>query len=109
VVYYLKAEPVSKIIDWACYSEGRLTKTTLQIGLEYTAIPASWLKKLAPKAVPWARAGLDRDSMPVSPREASLLSIPFSRYGESANRMPRVTAATQGMMAFVLTSLALLS
>lgn len=33
VVYYLKAEPTSKIIDWNYYSEGNLTKTKLQAGL----------------------------------------------------------------------------
>jgi hypothetical protein len=34
VVYYLTNEPVSKVIDWNYYSEGKLTKTKLQIGLE---------------------------------------------------------------------------
>jgi len=34
VVYYLKAEPISKIIDWNYYSAGKLTKTKLQVGLE---------------------------------------------------------------------------
>ena len=34
VVYYLKAEPVSKVIDWNHYSAGKLTKTKLQVGLE---------------------------------------------------------------------------
>lgn len=34
VVYYLKAEPVSKVIDWNWYSAGSLTKTKLNIGLE---------------------------------------------------------------------------
>ena len=34
VVYYLKAEPISKIIDWNYYLDGNLTKTKLQIGLE---------------------------------------------------------------------------
>lgn len=34
VVYYLKAEPISKIIDWNYYSGGKLTKTKLQLGLE---------------------------------------------------------------------------
>lgn len=35
VVYYLKSEPVSKIIDWNYYSpETGLTKTKLQLGLE---------------------------------------------------------------------------
>jgi hypothetical protein len=34
VVYYLKAEPISKIIDWNYYSDGNLAKTKLQIGLE---------------------------------------------------------------------------
>jgi hypothetical protein len=34
VVYYLKAEPISKIIDWNYYSGGKLTKTKLQVGLE---------------------------------------------------------------------------
>lgn len=34
VVYYLKAEPISKIIDWSYYSGGKLTKTKLQVGLE---------------------------------------------------------------------------
>jgi len=35
VVYYLKNEPISKIIDWNYYSsEGVLTNTKLQVGLE---------------------------------------------------------------------------
>lgn len=34
VVYYLSAEPVSKVIDWNYYSAGKLTKTKLQVGLE---------------------------------------------------------------------------
>lgn len=34
VVYYLKAEPISKIIEWSYYSGGKLTKTKLQLGLE---------------------------------------------------------------------------
>lgn len=38
VVYYLKAEPISKIIDWNYYSEGKLTKTKLQLGLEQMGI-----------------------------------------------------------------------
>jgi len=38
VVYYLKAEPISKIIDWIHYSGGKLTKTKLQVGLEKMAL-----------------------------------------------------------------------
>lgn len=38
VVYYLKAEPVSKIIDWNYNSGGQLTKTKLQMGLEKMAL-----------------------------------------------------------------------
>jgi len=34
VTYYLKAEPIGKIIDWAYWSGGKLTKNKLQIGLE---------------------------------------------------------------------------
>jgi len=34
VVYYLKAEPVSKIVDWSYYSGGSLAKNKLQIALE---------------------------------------------------------------------------
>jgi hypothetical protein len=36
VVYYLKEEPISKIIDWSYYNQSahRLTKTKLQLGLE---------------------------------------------------------------------------
>jgi len=34
VVYYLKAEPVGKIIDWSYWSGGQLTKNKLQVGLE---------------------------------------------------------------------------
>ncbi|KKM27483.1 hypothetical protein LCGC14_1574270, partial [marine sediment metagenome] len=34
VVYYLKVEPLSKIIDWNSYSGGQLTKTKLQLGLD---------------------------------------------------------------------------
>jgi len=34
VTYYLKAEPVGKIIDWNYYSAGTLSKTKLSIGLE---------------------------------------------------------------------------
>ena len=35
VIYYLKHEPISKIIDWTYYSdETGLTKTKLQVGLE---------------------------------------------------------------------------
>ncbi|MEM3765822.1 MAG: hypothetical protein QXU46_02200 [Candidatus Bathyarchaeia archaeon] len=34
VVYYLKAEPVGKIIDWSYWSNGQLTKNKLQVGLE---------------------------------------------------------------------------
>lgn len=38
VVYYLKSEPISKIIDWSYYTGGVLTKTKLQVGLEKIAI-----------------------------------------------------------------------
>jgi len=38
VVYYLKDEPIGKIIDWSYYSNGSLAKTKLQIGLENIAI-----------------------------------------------------------------------
>ncbi|MEM2738675.1 MAG: hypothetical protein QXK93_06800 [Candidatus Bathyarchaeia archaeon] len=38
VVYYLKTEPVGKIIDWNYYSDGVLTKTKLQVGLEKMAL-----------------------------------------------------------------------
>jgi hypothetical protein len=34
VAYYLEAEPVGKIIDWAYWSGGTLTKNKLQVGLE---------------------------------------------------------------------------
>lgn len=34
VVYYLKAEPVGKIIDWNYWSGGKLTKNKVQVGLE---------------------------------------------------------------------------
>jgi len=34
VTYYLKTEPVSKIIDWNYWSGGELTKNKLQVGLE---------------------------------------------------------------------------
>lgn len=34
VVYYLKAEPIGKIIDWNYWSGGKLTKNKLQVGLE---------------------------------------------------------------------------
>jgi len=34
VVYYLKAEPVSKIVDWSYWSGSKLTKNKLQVGLE---------------------------------------------------------------------------
>ncbi|NIU58310.1 MAG: hypothetical protein GWN67_18555 [Phycisphaerae bacterium] len=34
VTYYLKAEPVGKIIDWNYWSGGKLTKNKLQVGLE---------------------------------------------------------------------------
>jgi hypothetical protein len=34
VVYYLKAEPVGKIIDWSYYTGSELTKTKLSLGLE---------------------------------------------------------------------------
>jgi hypothetical protein len=33
VVYYLKAEPVSKIIDWNYYSGGQLTSNKLKVGM----------------------------------------------------------------------------
>jgi len=38
VIYYLKVEPVSKIIDWNYYSGGQLTKNKLQVGLEKMAL-----------------------------------------------------------------------
>lgn len=38
VIYYLKTEPVSKIIDWNYYSGGQLTKNKLQVGLEKMAL-----------------------------------------------------------------------
>ena len=38
VIYYLNAEPVSKIIDWNYYSGGQLTKNKLQVGLEKMAL-----------------------------------------------------------------------
>lgn len=38
VVYYLKTEPISKIIDWSYYTNNVLTKTKLQIGLEKMAL-----------------------------------------------------------------------
>lgn len=34
VVYYLKGEPLSKIVDWSFWSGGKLTKNKLQVGLE---------------------------------------------------------------------------
>jgi hypothetical protein len=34
VTYYLKEEPISKIVDWNLWSQGKLTKNKLQIGLE---------------------------------------------------------------------------
>jgi len=34
VAYYLKGEPISKIVDWNLWSEGKLTKNKLQVGLE---------------------------------------------------------------------------
>ena len=34
VTYYLKGEPISKIVDWNLWSEGKLTKNKLQVGLE---------------------------------------------------------------------------
>jgi hypothetical protein len=34
VAYYLKAEPVGKIVDWNYWSGGQLTKNKLQVGLE---------------------------------------------------------------------------
>lgn len=34
VVYYFKAEPIGKIIDWSYWSGGKLTKNKLQVGLE---------------------------------------------------------------------------
>lgn len=38
VVYYLKNEPISKIIDWSYYSANQLTKTKLKVGLERMGI-----------------------------------------------------------------------
>lgn len=38
VVYYPKADPMSKIIDWTYYSGSTLTKTKLLIGLEKMAL-----------------------------------------------------------------------
>lgn len=34
VIYYLKRAPISKIVDWNLWSEGKLTKNKLQVGLE---------------------------------------------------------------------------
>jgi hypothetical protein len=34
VTYYLKGEPISKIVDWNLWSEGKLTENKLQVGLE---------------------------------------------------------------------------
>jgi len=34
VTYYLKGEPISKIVDWNLWSENKLTKNKLQVGLE---------------------------------------------------------------------------
>jgi len=34
VTYYLKGEPLSKIVDWNLWSGGKLTKNKLQVGLE---------------------------------------------------------------------------
>jgi len=34
VTYYLKGEPISKIVDWNLWSGGKLTKNKLQVGLE---------------------------------------------------------------------------
>jgi len=43
VTYYLKEEPISKIVDWNLWSGGTLTKNKLQVGLERmgTALAAS--------------------------------------------------------------------
>lgn len=38
VVYYLKSEPMGKIIDWNYYTGDVLTKTKLQVGLEKMAL-----------------------------------------------------------------------
>lgn len=34
VIYYLKSEPASKILDWRYYTGGKLSKNKLQLGLE---------------------------------------------------------------------------
>jgi hypothetical protein len=48
VVYYLKGEPISKIVDWSWWVGGQLTKNKLQAGLEKMCtalgVPASGAK-----------------------------------------------------------------
>ncbi|MFW9949209.1 MAG: hypothetical protein ACFFKA_03665, partial [Candidatus Thorarchaeota archaeon] len=41
VTYYLKAEPVSKIIDWSYYSAGTLSETKLSLGLDKMCLALS--------------------------------------------------------------------
>jgi len=74
VVYYLKDEPVSKIIDWNWHSEGKIAKTKLEVGLkevgnalEVTLTDVKYYHFQYPYANKWmiiveSRQGLGTDS-----------------------------------------------
>jgi len=96
VVYYLKAEPISKTIDWNYYSlTAGLTKTKLQVGLEKMGLAlgvsvtgAKYYNFQYPYAYKWMIIIESRDASPDSfnlkiPSEFTIYERSWSLYAES--------------------------
>jgi len=97
VVYYLKNEPISKIIDWSYYSANQLTKTKLQVGLEQmglalgvTVTDAKYYNFQYPYADKWmiiieSREGSGEDSFNLKiPGEFTVYERSWSHYAQHA-------------------------
>lgn len=97
VVYYLKNEPISKIIDWSYYSpEAGLTKNKLQVGLEQmgdalevTVTDAKYYNFQYPYASKWmiiidSRDGAGTDSFNLKiPGNFTVYERSWSHYAEN--------------------------
>ena len=95
VAYYLKAEPIGKIIDWAYWSGGTLTKNKLQVGLEQmgnalgaSVTGAKYYHFQYPYADKWMIVIESRDASPDSfnikiPSSFTIFERSWSLYAES--------------------------